>query len=99
MSNPDATILRRRRGVVRASITRITNRLKELEGKADQPTTLDIAQRTLKKLDTLEAEFKTHHYALIDLIDDDDDLREEQELLDRHDDEMSTLVVLPHLLQ
>ena len=78
---------------MRASITRITNRLRELEGKADQPTTLDIAQRMLQKLDTLEAEFKTHHYALIDLIDGDDDLREEQELLDRHDDEMSTLVV------
>ena len=65
----------------------------ELKGKADQSTTLDIAQQTLQKLDTLEAKFKTHHYAIIYLIDGDDDFRKEQELLDRHDNEMSTLVV------
>ena len=47
----------------------------------------------LQKLDPIEAEFKTHHYALVDLIDGDNELQEKQERLDPPDDEMSTLVV------
>ena len=34
---------------------------------------------------------KTHHFSLIDLIDDDETL--EQETLDQHDDDVTTLAV------
>lgn len=78
--------LRRRRGVVRASITRLSSRLNDLEGKTDQATTHDITQRTSLKLTKLDSEFKTYHYRLIDLIDDDDTLEREQAVLDEHDE-------------
>ena len=74
---------RKRRGVVKASITRLSSRLKEFESKVGEPTTHDHAQRLATKLETLDAEFKTHHFSLIDLIDDDDETLEKgQETLD-----------------
>ena len=81
MSN--ISTLRRRRGVVRASITRLTNRLKDLEKDADRPTTLDLARGMTRKLDALDSDFRTHHHALIDLIDDEETLQREQTPLDR----------------
>ena len=87
----DPTILRKRRGVVRASITRLFTRLKDLESKADQPTTLDLARQISQKLESLDSDFKLHHYALIDLIDDTESMLKEQDILDGHDDEMATL--------
>ena len=84
---------RKRRGVVKASITRLGSCLKELESKVEEPTTHDHAQRLATKLETLDAEFKTHHFSLIDLIDDDETLEKEQETLDQHDDDVTTLAV------
>ena len=84
---------RKRRGVVRASITRLGSRIKELESKVEEPTTHDLAQRLATKLETLDAEFKSHHFSLIDLIDDEGTLGEEQEALDRHDDDVTSLAV------
>ena len=83
---------RKRRGVVKASIIRLGSRLKELESKVEEPTTHDHVQRLATRLETLDAEFKTHHFTLIDLIDDDETL-EEQETLDQHDDDVTTLAV------
>ena len=85
---------RKRRGVVRASITRLGSKIKELESKIEEPTTHDLAQRLFTKLKTLDADFKTHHYSLIDLIDDDATLATEQETLDQHDDDVTALTVL-----
>ena len=90
---PNPTTLRKRRGVVRASITRLATRLKDLETKVDQPTTLDLAHRMSQKLDSLDSEFKVHHYALVDIIDDDDLSSKEQETLDEHDDEIAELAI------
>ena len=84
---------RKRRGVVKASITRLGSRLKELESKVEEPTTHDHAQRQTTKLETLDAKFKTRHFSLIDLIDDDETLEKEQETLDQHDDDVTTLAV------
>jgi len=86
--------LRKRRGVVRASITRLGTRVKELESKSVDHTTVDVAQRLKEKLETLDSEFSTHHYALIDAIDDVESLEEEQEVLDEHDDAVSLLTTL-----
>ena len=91
MSN--VSTLRKRRGVARASITRLTNRLKELESDAGRPATLDHAQGMTRKLDSLDSEFRTHHHALIDLIDDEETLQKEQSTLDEHDDFVAELAV------
>ena len=54
---------------VRASITWLSTHLKDLESKADQPATLNLAQHMSQKLESLDFDFKLHHYALMDLID------------------------------
>ena len=48
-------------------------------------------QRLTTHLETLSAEFKIHHYSIIDLLDDEVDLAEQQEILDEHDDYVSQL--------
>ena len=62
------TSSKRKRGVVRASVTKLRTRLGELEKKVDDPSTLDFAQRLVSKLDSLDAEFKVHHYSIIEHI-------------------------------
>ena len=94
MNNPfrkTLTTFRKRRDVVRASITCLSTRLKELERKIFDPTTLDLVQLMSRKLESLELELKVHHHALIDILDDEEDLQTEQDPLDQHD-EMSVLV-------
>ena len=99
MSDPDPSRaisnLRKRRGVVKASITRLAKNLRELEGRTEEPSTLGLAQRMTQRLDTLDAEFKQLHSALIDLIDEKDEepLQKEQDTLDEHDEELSLLTV------
>ena len=44
-----------------------------------------------QKLASLDSDFKLHHYALIDLIDDIESMLKEQDILDGHDDKMATL--------
>lgn len=80
----DPTTLRKRQGVVRASITRLSTRLKDLESKADQPTTLDLARQMSQRLETLESNFKLHDYALIDFINDAETMLKEQDILNGH---------------
>ena len=87
------TNAKKRRGVARASLTRLTNRLKDLEGESAEHKTLELAQRMSQKLSDLDSEFRTHHHALIDLIDDEDALAKVQEVLDTHDDLVAELSV------
>ena len=84
--------IRRRRGTVRASITRKATRLKELEGKTDS-TSHDLAQGMVRKLESLDSEFHRHHFELLDLVPegDEDAMAKEQEALDHHDDEVALL--------
>ena len=85
--------IRKRRGVVRASITRLGNRLKELEEAPDLPNTADHAQQLTSKLETLDSDFRVHHLQLVDLIDDAPTLEKEQDTLDKLDDDVSSLSV------
>ena len=84
---------RRRRGVAKASITRLTTRLKDLESDTGQPAIVDRARRIQLKLDALDVEFRSHHHSIIDLINDEESLRKEQEALDEHDDLIAELSV------
>ena len=65
---------KKKRGVACASLTRLSNRLKDLESETGELKTLEITQRMSQKLPDLDSEFRTHHHALIDLIDDDESL-------------------------
>ena len=85
--------IRKKRGVTRSSITRTKTRLRDLEAKTTRMDMRDHAQRMLKKLENLDSDFKQYHYALIELIDDEETLEEEQENLDKHDNEIAELVV------
>ena len=78
---------------MRASITRLTTKLKDLEGKTEQSSTFDLAKGMAQKLELLDVEFHKHHYDLVDLIDDEDEtaLSQAQETLDDHDDDLATL--------
>ena len=89
----DISVLRKRRGIVRASITRLTNRIKELERKVDQPSTFDLTKRDKDKLELLDSEFQVHHYTVVDVLDKDEDLAKEQEVLDEHDDTIAELAI------
>ena len=81
---------KKRRGVARASLTRLGNRIRDED---TEPKTLELAQRISQKILELDAEFRTHHHALIDHTDDEDALAKEQEVLDVHDDFVAELTV------
>ena len=71
---------KKRRRVTKASLTKLSTKLTELETNDTNADTLAL------KLKTLDTEFKTHQLAVIDLTDDDDSLAAEQQELDDHDD-------------
>ena len=73
----------------------MSTRLKDLESRIHEPTTLNLAERMSQKLDSLDADFKEYHYALINVIDeiDMDSLVKEQETLDQHDEDISYIAV------
>lgn len=84
---------RRRRGVAKASITRLTTRLRDLKANISQPAIFDHAQRMRKKLDALDVEFRSHHHNVVDLTDGEESLTREQDILDEHDDLVANLSV------
>ncbi len=90
-----ASNLRKRRGVLRASITRLGGRLTELEGTVDQPRTADHAKQLLNKLQSIESDFKKLHFELIDLIDEEDEdaMETEQGVIDKFDDDVSDITI------
>lgn len=72
-------------------------RLAELETKVHEPSTLSHAQKLSAKLESLDSEFKVHHYGIIDTIPDDDHVGEtmtkEQDELDQHDTNIANLSI------
>jgi hypothetical protein len=82
---------RKRRGVARASVTRLENRVNDLEAKPE----LDVGDRAMalqlmKRLSDLDAEFKGHHFSIIDLVDETA-VDGEQSALNDHDDRVIIL--------
>ena len=82
---------KKKRGTTRASITRINTRLRELEDVPDLSATIGHAQRLIAKLQTLAEEFKVHRFAVIDLIDDEEELAAQQTILDNLDDDVAQI--------
>ena len=93
MSNIQLTKLRKRRGVIRALITRLEKRIRELEGISDQPNTPDHARELASNMESLAAEFKEYHFELVDKIEESEDalLEREQDILDEQSDLISDL--------
>ena len=89
---------RKRKGVVQASITHLDSRVAELESKEDL-TAADrlAAQHLLQKLNSLEAEFRSYHLTVVDLVEEDA-FEGEQAILDEHDDRVSRLVRVQQLV-
>ena len=67
--------------------------MRDLEAKTTRMDTRDHTQHMLDKLENLDSDFKQYHYALIELIDDEEILEKEQENLDKHDNKIAELVV------
>lgn len=82
---------KKRRGVVRTSLTKLSTKLTELEANSRDPTILENARSLAEKLRTLQQEFKTHQLAIIDHTDEEEGLEEEQRSLDDNDDLVSEL--------
>ena len=93
---PTAT-RRRRRGVAKASITKLTARLDKLETKVEEPSALGHAHKLSAKLESLDSEFKDHHFAIVDAIAEDEhvdeNLAKEQDVLDQHDAIIADLTI------
>ena len=92
--------LRKRRGVVRRSVTRLVNTLRTLEATPDAPGVFDQAKQQITKLEGLDKDFRSIHYEIIDLFDEDsDELDKEHETLDRHEDDVTaTLLRLQRII-
>ena len=82
---------KRRRGTAKASLTKLATKVTELEDADPDPSVASRAQQYLKRLETLDANFKTHHLAIMDAVDEEGQLEAEQEVLDQHDDDIMNL--------
>ena len=89
--------LRKRRGVVRASVTRTGAWLKDLEDTKDHPDTPAHAQLLIAKLESLDVDFKNLHLQIVDLLDDEEQLEREQLVLDSHDKVSMQMHILQQL--
>ena len=84
---------RRRRGVVKASITKLMDRVHDLELKVGLSHTDRLeAKRFQERLTNLDAEFRMYHLAVVDLLEEEGDLVKEQADLDDHDDRVTGLL-------
>ena len=92
------SIARLQRNAVSVSITHLAKRLENLERNQIEAN-LHHARDIEQQLNSLDSEYWKRHFAVIDLIDDEALLSREQELLDNHDDLVSSLFVRISLLQ
>ncbi len=82
--------VRKRRGVIRSSLTKLITKTNEIE-TSGSPLKRDRAQQALIKLDSLDKEFRAQHFQLIDYLEEEDELSEQQEVLDQTDDDIATM--------
>ena len=64
------SVVKKQRGIVRALVLCLTKKLKDSEGKADQTSTLDLAQGLALELGSLYAKFQIQHFQIVDFIDE-----------------------------
>ncbi len=79
---------KKRRTIVRSSLTKLSTKLTELEARLHDPTLLESAKNLAEKLKSLEQEFKNHRLSIIDRFEEEN-LMKEQESLEENDDIVS----------
>ena len=84
---------KQRRTIIKGSLTCLGTKLRDLEARREEADTPELVKQMKKKLDGLAADFKTHHYAIIDTVPEEDEggIEREQQTLDEHDDVVSNL--------
>ena len=85
--------LKKRRGVAKASISRLENKSRELERDHDLPATKHAAKQMLTKLQEATTSFRQVHLSIVDLLEEKTDLEVEQAILDEHDDIVSAITL------
>ena len=87
----DLSATRRQKDMFRTSVMRLEDCFAALEAK-DTLTGSDLSVECSLKIEALDAEFKEHHYAVIDLVGDDEQkLDEEQAVMDDHEDKVAVI--------
>ena len=89
---------RKRRGVVRMSLTKLRTKLTDFEVDTTIPTLRESSKNLADKLNTLHQDYKNHQLSIIDRTNDEEDLAEEQQNLDDADDQFFELSVRVHRL-
>ena len=89
----DLPTLRRRRGVTKSSITKLGNKTNDLEAAEHDYIVMSHAAQLLKRLETYDADYRSHHTAIIDALESDEATVPEQEELDRHDEDVTDLTI------
>ena len=86
---------KKRRGAVRASITRMETTVGKLEAQASlSPRDQSLIPELIKKIETSDAEFKRHHQAILDLLDEDQEtLEKEYEIYDVYDEKVTMITL------
>ena len=92
MSAEQIAAARKRRGVSRGSITRLTKKVTELEKRGPDPKTLITARQLTKDVQSTSTDFKEKHLSVVVLLENDADLEAEQVVLDEHDEIVADLL-------
>ena len=71
---------------MKSSITKLATKIDELERATSGPAPSARVQQLIKRLGTLDSEFKARHFEIVDIIDGEELLTAEQDELDGHDD-------------
>lgn len=89
--DPKQTI--KRRGVASGRLTRLDTRLRDLEKRDDLSLAvcLESARQMRPKIASINSEFREHHSALVDMLDDDGELDKQQRVIDNHDDQVTNI--------
>ena len=87
------TFHKKRRSVVKASLTKLSTKLTELEADTTNPTLLEAAKNLADKLKSLQQDFKNHQLSIIDRTEEEEALAEEQLALDTGEDQVSELSI------
>ena len=80
--------------MVYVSVTCLERHLNTLEAK-DTQTSSDLlaVERLLKKIEALDVEFKEHHYAVIDLVEDHEQvLDDEQAIMNDYEEKVAEII-------
>ena len=70
----ELAVLKSRRGAIKASITKHTTKIAELETKELGTSTPTPVQQLAKRLDNLDSDFKTCHFVIVNIFDEKDQL-------------------------